>query len=79
MWMDPAEDEGNTAWAKGFAEAMRAFGVGKALPNFIEPDEGNARLRASYGADTYDRLLELKKKWDPDNLFRLNQNIDPAG
>ena len=79
MWMDPAEDERNTAWAKGFAEAMRAFGVGKALPNFIEPDEGNARLRASYGEDKYDRLVELKNKWDPDNLFRLNQNISPTG
>ena len=79
MWMDPAEDERNTAWARGFAEAMSAFGVGKALPNFIEPDEGNARLRASYGEDKYDRLVELKDKWDPDNLFRLNQNIRPVG
>jgi FAD/FMN-containing dehydrogenase len=79
MWMDPGEDKRNTAWAKGFAEAMQAFGVGKALPNFIEPDEGVARLRASYGEDKYERLVALKNKWDPDNLFRLNQNIDPAG
>ena len=78
MWMDPAEDERNRAWARGFAEAMRAFGVGKALPNFIEPDEGNPRLRASYGEDKYDRLVELKNKWDPDNLFRLNLNIEPT-
>jgi FAD/FMN-containing dehydrogenase len=79
MWMDPDEDERNRAWAKGFAKAMQAFGVGKALPNFIEPDEGVARLRASYGEDKYERLVELKNKWDPDNLFRLNQNIEPAG
>jgi hypothetical protein len=79
MWMNPDEDERNTAWAKGFAEAMQAFGVGKALPNFIEPDEGVARLRASYGEDKYERLVALKNKWDPDNLFRLNQNINPAG
>jgi len=79
MWMDPAEDERNRAWARGFADAMRAFGVGKALPNFIEPDEGNPRLRASYGEDKYDRLVALKTKWDPDNLFRLNLNIEPAG
>ncbi len=78
MWMDPSEDERNTAWARGFAEAMRAFGVGKALPNFIEPDEGNARLRASYGEDKYERLVALKDKWDPDNVFRLNQNIAPS-
>jgi FAD/FMN-containing dehydrogenase len=78
MWMDPAEDDRNTAWARGFAEAMRPFGVGTALPNFIEPDEGIARLRASYGEDNYARLVELKRKWDPDNLFRLNQNIAPT-
>jgi hypothetical protein len=79
MWMDPAEDERNTAWARGFAEAMRAFGLDRALPNFIEPDEGVARLRASYGQDKYDRLVELKNKWDPQNLFRMNQNIAPTG
>ena len=78
MWMDPAEDERNRDWARGFAEAMRAFGVGKALPNFIEPDEGNPRLRASYGEDKYERLVELKNKWDPQNLFRLNLNIEPT-
>ena len=77
MWMDPAEDSRNTAWARGFADAMRAFGVGTAFPNFIEPDEGEARLRASYGADKYARLVELKQRWDPDNVFRLNQNIPP--
>jgi len=78
MWMDPAEDDRNTAWARGFAEAMRAFGVGTAYPNFIEPDEGVARLRASYGPEKYERLVELKTKWDPENVFRLNQNIEPA-
>jgi FAD/FMN-containing dehydrogenase len=78
MWMDPAEDDRNTAWARGFAEAMRAFGLGTALPNFIEPDEGVSRLRASYGEDKFARLVELKRKWDPDNVFRLNQNILPA-
>ena len=53
-------------------------GSARRLPNFIEPDEGNARLRASYGEDKYARLVALKEKWDPDNLFRLNQNIAPA-
>ena len=36
------------------------------------------RLRASYGAEKYERLVELKRRWDPENAFRLNQNIDPA-
>jgi hypothetical protein len=52
--------------------------VGTAFPNFIEPDEGAARLRASFGEDKYRRLVELKRRWDPDNLFRMNQNISPA-
>jgi FAD/FMN-containing dehydrogenase len=78
MWMDPAEDERNTDWARGFAEAMGAFEVGSPYPNFIEPDEGVKRLRASYGPEKYERLVALKRKWDPENLFRLNQNISPA-
>jgi FAD/FMN-containing dehydrogenase len=78
MWMDPAEDEPNIAWTRGFHEAMRPFSVGTALPNFIEPDEGTARLSASYGEDKYARLLALKQRWDPENTFRLNQNIVPA-
>jgi FAD/FMN-containing dehydrogenase len=79
MWMDPSQDEANTAWTRGFHEAMRAFTVGTAMPNFIEPDEGLARLRASYGEEKFSRLQALKRRWDPDNLFRLNQNIEPAG
>ena len=78
MWMDSSEDERNTVWARGFAEAMSRFGVGTAFPNFIEPDEGAARLRASFGEDKYGRLVELKRRWDPDNVFRMNQNISPA-
>jgi FAD/FMN-containing dehydrogenase len=78
MWMDPAEDARNTAWARGFAAAMQAYGHGTAFSNFIEPDEGD-RLRASYGADRYARLVDLKRRWDPANVFRLNQNISPTG
>jgi hypothetical protein len=77
MWMDPSEDEQNKAWTRGFAKAMEPFGLGSgAYPNFIEPDEGALRVRAIYG-DKYDRLVALKQKWDPDNVFRLNQNIAP--
>jgi hypothetical protein len=74
MWMDPAQDAANTAWARGFAEAIRPFGLDSGFPNFIEPDEGD-RLRRSYGPERYERLVELKRKWDPENRFRLNQNI----
>ncbi|MGH2979004.1 MAG: FAD-binding oxidoreductase [Solirubrobacterales bacterium] len=78
MWMDPAEDERNRAWARGFAEAMRPYEVGTPYPNFIAADESVARLRSSYGPEKYERLVAVKRQWDPDNLFRLNQNIDPA-
>jgi FAD/FMN-containing dehydrogenase len=83
MWMNPAEDEQNIAWARGFHEAMRPFGVCTAPANFIEADEGSGRLRASYGEGTYARLIALKQRWDPDNVFCMNQNIasraaDPA-
>ena len=75
MWMDPTEDERNTAWARGFAAAMRQFGLGTGgFPNFVAQDESD-RLRMSYGDQKYDRLVELNRRWDPDNLFRLNQNI----
>jgi FAD/FMN-containing dehydrogenase len=79
MWMDPSENERNIAWARGFAEAMRPHGVGTSYPNFIEPDEGITRLRASFGPEKYERLVALKRQWDPENVFRLNQNIEPGG
>jgi FAD/FMN-containing dehydrogenase len=78
MWMDPSEDDQNIAWARGFAEALGPFEVGSPYPNFIEPDEGVARLKAAYGPEKYERLVALKQQWDPENLFRLNQNIVPA-
>jgi FAD/FMN-containing dehydrogenase len=78
LWMDPAQDEQNAEWARGFARAMSAYGVGTAYPNFIEPDEGVKRLKESYGPDKYERLVALKDRYDPENLFRLNQNIKPS-
>jgi berberine-like enzyme len=75
MWMDPDENDRT----RGFAEAILPFGTGKAaFPNFIGYDEGSLRLRESYGEEKYARLVELKAKWDPANLFRLNQNILPG-
>ncbi len=79
MWMDPAENDRNIAWTRGFAEAMEQFGIGTAaFPNFIEAGESNSRLRRSYGDANYARLVEVKSKWDPQNVFRLNQNIAPS-
>jgi FAD/FMN-containing dehydrogenase len=74
MWMDPDQDERNAAWARRLAASVRDIGVGTTAANFVAEDEAD-RLRASYGEQKYLRLAELKRRWDPDNLFRLNQNI----
>ena len=61
-----------------FMKALRPWSVDTAPPNFIDPDEGPARLRASYGEEKFPRLVALKDKYDPDNVFALNQNIPPS-
>ena len=77
-WADPAEDDLHIAWCKRFSEAMSAFGSGGVYLNF-EQDEGAEHVRRGYDADTYARLVALKDKWDPTNVFRVNQNIAPSG
>jgi FAD/FMN-containing dehydrogenase len=77
-WPDPADTERHIDWVGRFSEAIRPFTTGGVYLNF-EPDEGEERVRAGYGAEKYARLVELKDKWDPENLFRVNQNIKPSG
>jgi FAD/FMN-containing dehydrogenase len=76
-WMSPEDDEAGMAWARGAFEAMRPVSAGSAYVNFLgeEPVE---RVRAAYRAN-YERLVALKRCYDPDNLFRLNHNISPSG
>jgi FAD/FMN-containing dehydrogenase len=78
-WLDPAADDLNMQWTRELAEAMRPFTMGSDYVNQIglETEEGTERIRAAYGAN-YDRLLALKNKYDPTNLFRHNQNIKPT-
>jgi FAD binding domain/Berberine and berberine like len=64
-------------WTKAYWEAVHPFNLGGAYPNFMMDDEGEARLKASYG-DNYQRLAAVKRKYDGANLFRVNQNIRPA-
>jgi FAD/FMN-containing dehydrogenase len=79
MWMDPNEDAASIAWTRDFAGGMKQFGLDMAaFPNFISVDEGTDRLRATYGPEKYERLVELKRRWDPENVFKLNQNISPV-
>jgi FAD/FMN-containing dehydrogenase len=74
-WSDPADDERMIAANRAFAAAMRAHGTGASYLNFThEPD----RVRDAYGDEKYTRLVALKDRYDPANLFRLNQNIRPS-
>ena len=57
-------------WAKDYWQAVHPFDLGGAYPNFMMDDEGKSRLKATYG-DNYERLGQLKKKYDPGNLFRV--------
>jgi FAD/FMN-containing dehydrogenase len=75
IWRDPADDDTNRTWIE------RAWSALPALPKAVYVnelgDEGNERVRATYGPN-YERLSQLKRRYDPNNLFRLNQNIRPA-
>ena len=77
MWADPADTDKNIAYTKDLAGAMKPFSTGRAYLNVLG-DEGQDRVEAAFGPAKYQRLRDLKKKWDPQNIFQLNQNIPPA-
>jgi FAD/FMN-containing dehydrogenase len=76
FWHDPAESEKNIRWTREVWEAMRAYAPRGSYVNFLT-DEGEDRVRESYGGN-YDRLVAVKNKYDPRNMFRQNQNIKPS-
>ncbi|MGD9735823.1 MAG: FAD-binding oxidoreductase [Solirubrobacterales bacterium] len=73
---DPANADAIRRWTIDYFEALHPYSAGGAYVNMMM-DEGQERVKASYGAN-YDRLAEVKGKYDPTNLFRVNQNIQPA-
>jgi FAD/FMN-containing dehydrogenase len=73
---DPANREAITEWARAYYDALHPYGAGGAYVNFMM-EEGEERVQATYRGN-YARLAEVKAKYDPDNFFRLNQNIKPA-
>jgi FAD/FMN-containing dehydrogenase len=73
---DPANRDRITAWTKDYWEAVHPYSAGGAYVNFMM-EEGQERVRATY-RDNYERLAAIKRQYDPDNLFRVNQNIRPA-
>ncbi|MEJ2580321.1 MAG: BBE domain-containing protein [Acidobacteriota bacterium] len=76
-WSEAEQDEEVMRWVQGFHDAMASHATGGVYVNVLGTNE-EARVRAAYGSN-YNRLVELKKKWDPDNLFRRNHNIPPTG
>jgi hypothetical protein len=73
---DPTNAEKITTWCKDYWSALHPYSSGGAYLNFIM-DEGEDRIKASY-KDNYNRLTKIKKQYDPENIFRVNQNIKPA-
>ena len=75
-WTDPGAHDRNVRWARELFQAVQPQVSRGVYVNFLDHDEGAERVRAAYG-DNYDRLVALKRKYDPTNFFRLNQNIRP--
>ncbi len=80
FWTDPAEDAERIAWVKGFSTAMDPYAMVGQYVNFLGHDETDARSKAlaAYGPAKYERLVAVKRKYDPENLFRINHNIPPS-
>ncbi len=76
-WGEPSQDGACKAWARAFYDAAAKFATGGVYVNFMPDDEAGRVRTGAYGPN-YDRLARLKAKYDPDNLFRLNQNVPPT-
>lgn len=77
QWANPADTDRCVRWARESYAALEPFGAGASYVNYLGHDESDARVAAAYGPN-YARLRELKGKYDPDNVFHLNQNIRPG-
>jgi FAD/FMN-containing dehydrogenase len=77
VWTDPADTEANVAWTRETFAALRPhFGTARRWLNYLGDDQAEDAIRAAYGPN-YDRLREVKRQYDPDNVFHLNHNIAP--
>ncbi len=78
LWLDPSEDRAkHEAWTNALWEEIRHEGQGVYV-NFLQ-DEGPERVREAYPGKTWERLAAIKRRYDPTNLFRFNQNVPPGG
>ena len=80
VWPDPAAKDENVNWVRNLWDAMEPYSSGAVYVNYLgqEADEGAERVKSAYGPEKYERLVALKDNYDPNNLFRLNQNIKPS-
>ena len=80
FWPHAADDSACIAWVKDTSDAMRPFALDGHYVNFLGADESEPRQKAlaAYGAAKLARLTEIKRRYDPENLFRINHNIPPA-
>ena len=80
IWTDAAAKADNVRWVRELWDAMAPYSSGGVYVNYLgqQADEGAERVKSAYGAEKYARLVALKQKYDPTNLFRLNQNIKPS-
>ena len=76
-WADPGSSAAHVGWARELFEAVARHGNGSAYLNFLG-DEGQERVRAAFGPRKHERLARIKRRYDPENVFRYNQNILPA-
>jgi FAD/FMN-containing dehydrogenase len=75
-WEKVEEDEKNIEWTREAWRDIRQFSTGGTYINFLTEEEGDDRIHAAYGKN-YNRLVEVKTNWDPENMFRMNKNIEP--
>jgi hypothetical protein len=75
-WDEPSDDDACIKWARDFFSASAPYATGGVYVNFMTAEEDN-RVASAYGP-VYGRLVKVKQKYDPDNLFRLNQNVNPT-
>jgi FAD/FMN-containing dehydrogenase len=77
-WADPKDTEKQMQWTRDLWTAIRPFSSGGVYVNFLSADDGEDRVRAAYGETKFERLVQLKSKYDPQNLFQVNKNIKPV-
>ena len=78
IWSNAADDNANMAWTRSFWDDMQRHSTGRLYLNFPGHGEGETLVRDAFGEKSYKRLQEIKRKYDPNNLFRMNQNIVPG-